>query len=76
MANETPSRLVDCPTQLTLMTWICQCSMTNTSEKYERAQQGNLLAFDMIKSTTKKSKFETCGAHSCRTIRPVTIQSV
>ena len=36
--------LVDCPTQLTLMTWICQlCSMTNTSEKYERTQQGNLL---------------------------------
>ena len=28
--------------------------MTNTSEKYERTQQGNLLAFDMIKSTTKK----------------------
>ena len=30
------------------MTWICQlttvCSMTNTSEKYERTQQGNLLA--------------------------------
>ena len=26
------------------MTWICQlCSMTNTSEKYERTQQGNLL---------------------------------
>ena len=36
--------LVDCPTQLTLITWICQlCSMTNTSEKYERTQQGNLL---------------------------------
>ena len=27
------------------MTWICQlCSMTNTSEKYERTQQGNLLS--------------------------------
>ena len=35
--------LVDCRTQLTLMTWICQCSMTNTSEKYERTQQRNLL---------------------------------
>ena len=36
--------LVDCPTQLTLMTRICKmCSMTNTSEKYERTQQGNLL---------------------------------
>ena len=35
--------VVDCPTQLTLMTWICHCSMTNTSEKYERTQQGNLL---------------------------------
>ena len=37
-----PSPLVR-PTQLTLMTWICHCSMTNTSEKYERTQQGNLL---------------------------------
>ena len=36
--------LVDCRTQLILMTWICQlCSMTNTSEKYERTEQGNLL---------------------------------
>ena len=35
--------LVDCPTQLTLMTWIYQLySMTNTSEKYERSQHGNL----------------------------------
>ena len=34
--------VVDC--QLNLVTWICQlCSMTNTSEKYERTQQGNLL---------------------------------
>ena len=41
--------LVDCPTQLTLMTWICQlCSMTNTSEKYERTQQGNLLSIIII----------------------------
>ena len=32
--------LVDYPTQLTLMTWI---STANTSEKYERTQQGNLL---------------------------------
>ena len=31
----------DCPTQLTVDNWIC--SMTNTSEKYERTQQGNLL---------------------------------
>ena len=37
--------LVDCRTQLTLMTWICQCSMTNTSQKYERTQQGNLLGY-------------------------------
>ena len=35
--------VVDCPTQLTLVTWICQYSMTNTSKKYERTQQGNLL---------------------------------
>ena len=36
--------VVDCPTQLTLVTWICQLSsMTNTSENYERTQQGNLL---------------------------------
>ena len=36
--------MVDCPTQLNLVTWICQlCSMTDTSEKYERTQQGNLL---------------------------------
>ena len=32
--------LVDYPTQLTLVTWI---STANTSEKYERTQQGNLL---------------------------------
>ena len=39
-----PSSIVDCPTQLTLVTWICQlCSMTNKSETYERTQQGNLL---------------------------------
>ena len=31
----------DCPTQLTVDNWIC--SMTNTSEIYERTQQGNLL---------------------------------
>ena len=38
------SKVVDCPIQLTLVTWICQlCSTTNTSEKYERTQQGNLL---------------------------------
>ena len=37
-------KLIDCPTQVTLITWICQlCSMTNTSEKYERTQQRNLL---------------------------------
>ena len=37
------AKVVDCPTQLTLGTWIFQlCSMTNTSEKYERTQQGNL----------------------------------
>ena len=36
-----PAHLVDCPTQLTLVIWIC--SMTNASEKYERTQQGNLL---------------------------------
>ena len=42
-------RLVDCPTQLTLMTWICQlCFITNTSEKYERTQQGNLLGDDIV----------------------------
>ena len=36
--------LVDCPTQLTLVTWICQlCSTKNNSEKYKRTQQGNLL---------------------------------
>ena len=41
--------VVDCPTQLTLMTWICQLrSMTNTSEKYERTQQGNLLPHPTI----------------------------
>ena len=35
--------IVDCPTQLTLVTWICQlCFMTNTSEKYDRTQQENL----------------------------------
>ena len=35
--------IVDCPTQLTLLTWICQLrSITNTSEKYDRTEQGNL----------------------------------
>ena len=35
--------IVDCPTQLTLLTWICQLgSLTNTSEKYDRAKQGKL----------------------------------
>ena len=39
-------RPVDCPTRLTVVIWICQTrmtNMTNTSEKYERKQQGNLL---------------------------------
>ena len=39
------STVVDCPTQLILVTWICQlnvCSTTNTSEKYDRTQRGNL----------------------------------
>ena len=36
--------LVDCPTQLTVVIRIGQfCTMTNTSEEYERTQQGNLL---------------------------------
>ena len=44
--------LVDCPNQLTLITWIFQlCSMTNTSVKYERTQQGNLLDFDNVTLT-------------------------
>ena len=44
LTTTPPLPLVDCPIQLTLMTWICLlCSMTNTSEKYERTQQGNLL---------------------------------
>ena len=34
--------LIGCPTQLTLVTCICQLS-TNTSEKYEKTQQENLL---------------------------------
>ena len=38
--------LVDCPN---LVTWICQlCSITNTSEKYERTQQGNLLLKSLL----------------------------
>ena len=46
--GEGGGRLVDCPTQLTLMTWICQvCFITNTSEKYERTRQGNLLGDDI-----------------------------
>ena len=42
--HKVTTELVEYPTQLTLMTWICQlCSMTITSEKYERTKQGNLL---------------------------------
>ena len=38
--------MIDCPTQLTLVTWICHlCFKKNTSEKYERTQQGNLLEY-------------------------------
>ena len=37
-------------TQLTLVTCICQlCSTTNTSEKYERTHQGNLLKGGALK---------------------------
>ena len=44
---------VDCPTRLTLDVWICQvCSMTNTSDKYERTQQGNLLVLPMPDTLT------------------------
>ena len=40
--------LVDCPTELTLVIWICQlCSMTNTSKKYERTFQGTLLGLGL-----------------------------
>ena len=46
--------VVDCPSQLTLATWICQlCSMTNTGEKYERTQQGNLLALMLNQRSPK-----------------------
>ena len=35
---------IDCLTQLSFVTWICQlCSTTNTSKKYERTRLGNLL---------------------------------
>ena len=44
LEKDVSGQVVDCPTQLTLVTWICQlCFTTNTSEKYERTQQGNLL---------------------------------
>ena len=46
--------VVDFSSQLTLVTWICQlCSMTNTSEKYERTQQGNLLALMLDQRSPK-----------------------
>ena len=52
------SHIVDCPTQLTLLTWICQlCSTTNTSEKYERTQQGNLLNFVQMRGGRALTKF-------------------
>ena len=48
------SLLVDCPTQMAFVKRICQlCSMTNTSEKYERTQQGNLLALMMNQRSPK-----------------------
>ena len=40
----SPSPLVDCPTQLTVVIRVCQvCSMTTTREKYDRTHQRNLL---------------------------------
>ena len=46
--------VVDFPSQLTLVKWICQlCSMTNTSEKYVRTQQGNLLALMLNQRSPK-----------------------
>ena len=46
LEKDVSGQVVDCPTQLTLVTWICQlCFTTNTSEKYERTQQGNLLEY-------------------------------
>ena len=47
------SSVVDCPTQLTLVTWICQlnvCFTAITSEKYESTQQGNLPRHRQISS--------------------------
>ena len=50
-------------TQLTLMTWICQlCSMTNTSEKYERTQQGNLLGLKLYGQCPYRTKTFQKGA--------------
>ena len=54
------SLLVDCPTQMAFVKRICQlCSMTNTSEKYERTQQEKLLANN--KTTTLPTFYGALG---------------
>ena len=46
--------VVDCPTRLTFDILICQvCSMTNTGEKYERTQPGNMLVLTMTTVVVK-----------------------
>ena len=48
---------IDCLTQLSFVTWICQlCSTTNTSKKYERTQQGNLLGWMVLQIVQSSSK--------------------
>ena len=56
-------KLVDCPTQLTLVIWICQlCSTTNTTEKYERTQQGKRL----VKKTRRSKDHPTTQQQHCQ----------
>ena len=61
--------LVNCPTLLTLITWICQlCSMTNTSEKYERTQQGNLLGMLVCEEGERTFKVRNMWGTRCLSI--------
>ena len=52
------------------MTWICQlCSMTKTSEKYERTQQGNLLA-GPVHTEIVSSRLLVWQVSNCQRILP------
>ena len=65
--------VVDFPSQLTLVTWICQLySMTSTSEKYERTQQGDLLAL-MLNQRSPKLYIQKSDLTICRRLTTIVV---